>query len=137
MHWLINKGFTLLYLLIWLVTWPEHKNFKSSRSLHLSPLKPMPMGKVHSDARTVGWICYKLRYWKSYGVTKTWWRHSFFINAILNKSVLQILHLNALYLLALVSTEKDVSCVSLRVFVFWSCDLPNMVMTNESEGNLH
>ena len=25
----------------------------------------------------------------------------------------------------------------LWIFVFWSHDLPNMVMSNESEGNLH
>ena len=33
-----------------------------------------------------------------------------------NKSILQILHLNALYLLAFVPLEKDVSCVSLYGF---------------------
>ena len=39
--------------------------------------------------------------------------------------------------LAWVSKEKDVSCVSLYVFfVFWSRNLPNMVMTAKTEGNL-
>ena len=32
--------------------------------------------------------------------------------------------------------EKDLSCVSLYFFMFWSRDLPNVVMTSESEGNL-
>ena len=50
--------------------------------------------------------------------------------------MLQILHLNGLHPLAFVSLEKDVSCMSLYGFVFWSRDLPNMVMTTESEGNL-
>ena len=50
--------------------------------------------------------------------------------------MLQILLLITLFPLTLVSTEKDVSCVSLYGFVFWSRDLPNMVMTTKTEGNL-
>ena len=53
---------------------------------------------------------------KSYDVIKFLWRHNFFNNMNFNKSMLQILHLNALYPLAFVSLEKDVSCVSLYGF---------------------
>ena len=50
--------------------------------------------------------------------------------------MLEIFHRNALYLLAFVSLEIDVSCVSLYGFLFWSGDLPNMVMITENEGHL-
>ena len=50
--------------------------------------------------------------------------------------MLKILLLNTLYLLALVSTQKDESFVSLYVFVFWSRDVPSMVMTTKTDSNL-
>ena len=83
---------------IWYVTWPKYKNRINSRSLHLSPLKPTPTGRVYWEAKSVAWICWNLRYWKSYGVIKFLWGHNFFNNKNFNKSVLQILHLNALLL---------------------------------------
>ena len=65
-------------------------------------------------------------------------RDSYFFlgNANLNKLIPQVLHLNALYPLVPVPFKKDVSCLSLEVFVFSSGDLPNMAMNTESDGNL-
>ena len=98
----------------------------------LSPMKHKATGRVHLDEKSVAWICWNPRYWRScHDVTKTLWRHSFFINADFNKFMLQVLLLSTLYPLALVSTEKDVSCLSLYGF-----DLPNMVMTTKTGGNL-
>ena len=96
--------------------WSEQKNRINSVSLHFSPMKPMPRGRVHLDAKSVEWICWNSRYWGSYDVTKTLWCHSFFSNANFNKSMLQVLLLNTFYPLALVSIEKDLSCVSLYGF---------------------
>ena len=101
---------------IWYVTWPEYKNRINLRSWHLSPLKPMPTGRVYWKAKSVAWICWNSRYWKSYDVITFLWRHSFFHNMNFNRSMLQILHLNALYPLAFVSLEKDISCMSLYSF---------------------
>ena len=76
-------------------------------------MKPAPTGRVYWEAKSVAWICWNSCYWKSYDVIKFLWRHSFFNNMNFNKSMLQILHLNALYTLAFISLEKDLSCVSL------------------------
>ena len=38
--------------------------------------------------------------------------------------------------MAFVSLRKDVGGLSLYGFLVWSRDLPNMVMTSESQGNL-
>ena len=50
--------------------------------------------------------------------------------------MLQILLLNALYPLALVSTEKDVLklCEFVRFLYSGHVDLPNMVMTTKTKG---
>ena len=95
------------------------ENHINPHSLHLSPLIPMPTGRVYGEAKSVAWICWDSRFWRScmYGVTRTLWRHSFFSNTNFNKTMLQILLLNnILYLLVLVSMEKDVNCVSLYSF---------------------
>ena len=104
----------------WWVTWPEYKN--RIKLLRLSPLKPTPTGRVFWEAKSVPWICWILSCWKSYDFIKFLWHHSFFNNMNFSKSMLQILHLNALYPLPFVSLEKDVSCVSLYGFcglVMW------------------
>ena len=122
---------------IWCVTWSEHKNRINSHSFHLPPMKQKPTDKVHLDAKSVAWICWNSCYLRSYDVTKSFWSHSFFINANFNISMLQILLFITLFPLTLVSTEKDVSCVSLKGFcVLVTRDLPNIVMTTKTEGNL-
>ena len=97
-------------------TWSEHKNRITPQGSHLSPMKQKPKCEVHWDAKSVAWICWNSWNLRSYDVTKTSWRHSFFSDANFNISILQILLLITLYPLALVSTAKDVSCVSLFSF---------------------
>ena len=71
-----------------------------------------------SDAKTDIRICWNLCYWKSYDVKNTFWCLCFLVNANLDKSLCQFLHLNALYPLAFVPLKKDVSCLSFRSFCF-------------------
>ena len=116
--------FVLLVLQFW-QSWPylvshvaKTQNRINSHSLHISPLKPTPSGRLYWEAKSVAWICSNSRYYKSYDVIKILGRHSFINNMYFNKSMLQILDLNALYPLAFFffSLEKDVSCVSLYGF---------------------
>ena len=44
--------------------------------------------------------------------------HYFLVNANLNKSLYQVLHLNALYPLAFVPSKKYVRCLSFSSFLF-------------------
>ena len=50
-------------LFLALPDWLEHratlakKNIQNSHSLHLSLLKPLPMGRVYWEAKSVAWIC--------------------------------------------------------------------------------
>ena len=101
---------------IWQVTWPEYKSRINSHSLHLSLMQQKPTGRVHLDAKSAAWICWNSCYWRNYDVSKTLWRHIFYSNANFNESMLQTLLFDTLYPLALVSTEKDVSCSSLYGF---------------------
>ena len=104
---------------IWLVTWSEKKkNSLNPGSLHPFSMKQKPKDEVYSDAKTDVRICLNLRYWKSYDVTNTLWRHYSLVNANLNKSLCPLLHLNALYPLAFVSLKKDESCLIFRSFCF-------------------
>ena len=70
------------------------------------------MSRVYLEAESVAWTCLNLHCLKSYDIIKFLWHHSFFSNMTFNKSMLQILHLNGLYPLALVSLEEDVSSES-------------------------
>ena len=68
--------------------------------------------------KTDVWVCCDLHYQKSNDVLNFLWRHNFFIKVHFNKSLRQFLHLNALYLLGFVPSEKDASCLSFRSFCF-------------------
>ena len=63
-------------------------------------------------------VFWNLRYWKSYDVTKTLWRHCFLGNANHKKPIRQFLLLNTLYPFAFVLSKKDESCPSFRSFCF-------------------
>ena len=78
----------------------------------------MPKGRVHSDAKTDVWVWCDLHYQKSNDVIKFLWHHNFFNKVHFNISIRQFLHLNALYLLGVVPSEKDASCLSFRSFCF-------------------
>ena len=81
-------------------------------------MEQMPKGRVHSDAKTDVWVCCDLHYQKSNDVIKFLWRHNFVNKVHFNISIRQFLHLNALYLLGFVPSEKDASCLSFRSFCF-------------------
>ena len=51
----------------------------------------MPTLKERAEAKSVAWICRNSHKLKSCDVIKVLWRHNFFNNAKLNKSMLQIL----------------------------------------------
>ena len=76
---------------IWKVTWPEYKNPINSNSVQVILIKTMPTVKEPSEAKSVAWICRNLHKLKSCDVIKVLWRHNFFNNVNLNKSMLQIL----------------------------------------------
>ena len=61
---------------------------------------------------------FALIYQKSNDVIKFLWRYNFFNKVHFNISIRQFLHLNALYLLGFVPSEKDASCLSFRSFCF-------------------
>ena len=56
----------------------------------------MPRVKETSEAKSVAWISRNSHLLKSRDVIKVLWRHIFFNNANLNKSMLQILRQNVL-----------------------------------------
>ena len=76
---------------IWKVTWPEYKNPINSNSLQVALTKTMPTVKEPSEAKSVAWICRNSQKLKSCDVIKVEWRHNFFNNTSLIKSILQIL----------------------------------------------
>ena len=94
-------------------SWTEQHNPINLHSLHLFPMKQKPKGRLHSDAKSVSWICWHSCCWRNYDITIDL---SFFSDANLKKSMLQLLLLNVLLPLALLSKRKDVSCGSLWGF---------------------
>ena len=81
---------------IWKVKWPEYKNPINSNSLQVALMKTMPTVKEPSEAKSVEWICRNSHKVKSCDVIKVLWRHNFFNNTNLIKSMLQILRPKAL-----------------------------------------
>ena len=90
--------------------------FGKSRDWPKKPYEQKPNGRVHLRCKICSMDLLKCVLWIKLWRHKTLWRHSIFSNANFNKSMLQILLLNTLYPLALVSIEKDLSCVSLYGF---------------------
>ena len=68
-----------------------------------------------------------------YDVTKTLRRHYFLGNANHNKSIRPFLHLNALYPLAFVPSQKDASCPS-NHFVVKGLPFKNLPKHGVSKG---
>ena len=94
------------------------KTPKTQAAFVFPSMEEMPKGRVHSVAKTDVWVCCDLHYQKSNDVIKFLWRHNFFNKVHFNISIRQFLHLNALYLLGFVPSEKDASCLSFRSFCF-------------------